>query len=257
MLEQHHSVLVLQTNMKFTLALLLVIAASSSTLAKDLFKASHKVRLSDSSAATNQYTDLYDSINSGGTRVRLTDYTPSMRNQNFDNRVESLCVTGIWLLYADENYNANNLAGSNYWVFGDNYCSNLPSQFKNMASSARFTGAPDAWKADTINFYMNDYFIGAEEYTYTDLNELQNNDRTKSLVVTGCTAWTLYEHSSYKGLCKCVYPASTSSCTPGFYEKSTTLGYLANTISSVRKGCYCSSKALPTNYNSDSQEGFF
>ena len=32
----------------------------------------------------------------------------------------------------------------------------------------RFTGAPDDWKHDTINFYTGLSFVGAEFYTYGD-----------------------------------------------------------------------------------------
>merc|ERR1711922_110147 len=84
----------------------------------------------------------------------------------------------FWLLYADQQYNSNNVGASNYWLFGDNYCTNVPSQFDNVASSVRFTGAPDAWKADTLNLYLNEYFIGGEEYTYTDLPQMNYNDQT-------------------------------------------------------------------------------
>ena len=241
-----------------TLALLFISGVVALSQAKELYNKTHRLRLSGvTSAATNQYTDLYDYTNQGGTRLRLTDYAPTLTGNNFDNRVSSLCVTGVWLLYADQNYNVNNIGASNYWLFGDNYCTNVPSQFSDKASSVRFTGAPDAWKADTLNIYVNDYFIGAEEYTYGDITEFKNNDRTRSIVVTGCSPWTLYEHSYYKGLCKCVYPASSSSCEPGFYTKESDLGYLARTVSSARKGCYCNSKAYPVNYNSKAQEGFF
>jgi hypothetical protein len=243
----------------FALLCVLVVALASNTQAKDLYKKSHKpnILLKGVSKATNQYTDIYDYTHQGGTRVRLTDYTTSLRNLNFDNRVSSLCVTGIWLLYADENYNVNNVGGSNYWVYGDNYCTDVPSQFENQASSARFTGAPDAWKADTLNLYLNEYFIGGEEYTYVDVSNLKYNDQAKSVVVTGCSPWTLYESSNYYGRCMCVYPSSTSSCNPGFYTTESSLGTVARTISSARKGCYCNSKVYPDNYESAEQQGFF
>ena len=32
----------------------------------------------------------------------------------------------------------------------------------------RFTGAPDDWRHDTINFYVQENFSGAEFYTYQD-----------------------------------------------------------------------------------------
>merc|ERR1711962_1362788 len=50
------------------------------------------------SSAIVQSMDCYDYNNQGGDRLHLTDYTPSLRNYNFDNRIESCCFTGIWLL---------------------------------------------------------------------------------------------------------------------------------------------------------------
>jgi len=208
-----------------------------------------------------QFCSLYDYTGHSGNSVQLSDYAPSLSNYQFDNRLSSICITGIWIFYADPNYNLNNNGASNYWVFGDKYCTDVPSQFDNQASSVRYTGAPDGWKADTLNVYMNEYFIGGEEYTYTDITNFKNNDQTKSLIVTGCNAWTLYEYSNYKGRCKCVYPASSSDCTPGFYTNESSLGQVARTISSARKGCYCNSRALPDNYGVQSDgngaHGFF
>ena len=42
------------------------------------------------------------------------------------------------------------------------------NDFKNRAASLRLTGAPDDWKLDTINFYLQQNFIGDEFYTYGD-----------------------------------------------------------------------------------------
>merc|ERR1711953_254466 len=65
--------------------------------------------------------------------------------------------------------------------------------FDNQASSLRFTGAPDDWKYDTLNLYFNDYFIGDEEFTYNDMTQLNYDNRAKSIVVTGCSSWTVYQ----------------------------------------------------------------
>ena len=234
-----------------TLVLSSLLAVS---LAAVPFKVSEKSGVSD--VKVNQFMDCYDYSNQGGDRLRAIDYIPYLGDYNFDNRISACCVTGIWLLYADQQYNSNNAAASNYWLFGDNYCTNVPSQFDNVASSVRFTGAPDAWKADTLNLYLNEYFIGGEEYTYTDLPQMNYNDQTKSIVVTGCSAWTIYSDANYRGTCKCLYPASTSDCTPGFYSTQQSLGHLSGSISSARRGCYCSSKALPDNYGTKSQSNF-
>eukprot|EP00088_Acartia_fossae_P017540 TRINITY_DN199_c0_g1_i2.p1 TRINITY_DN199_c0_g1~~TRINITY_DN199_c0_g1_i2.p1 ORF type:complete len:245 (-),score=39.72 TRINITY_DN199_c0_g1_i2:83-817(-) len=220
-------------------------------------KSTVKSRISDVTAsASSQYADCYDYSNQGGDRLRAVDYIPYLADYNFDNRITSCCITGIWLLYADQNYNQNNLGASNYWVYGDNNCVNVPSAFDNKASSMRYTGAPDAWKADTLNLYLNEYFIGGEEYTYNDMPQLNYNDQAKSIIVTGCNGWTLYSEANYRGNCMCVQPSDSRNCYPGFYKTQSNLGSLAGRISSVRKGCYCGFKALPDNYESKEQQSF-
>merc|ERR1719228_2154467 len=110
--------------------------------------------------ASAQYADCYDYTNQGGDRVHVTDYIASLTGYNFDNRIESCCVTGIWILFDKENYNTGSTNAANWWAYGDNYCTDLPSGFSNKASSIRFTGAPDDWKYDPLNMYFEEYFIG-------------------------------------------------------------------------------------------------
>merc|ERR1712055_821201 len=111
--------------------------------------------------------DCYDYNAAQGSRLRAIDYIPMLYDYNFDNIISYCCVTGIWLLYQDQNYNTGNAGGANLWAYGDRNCLQMPAGFDNQASSLRYTGAPDDWKADTLNLYLNDYFIGGEEYTYT------------------------------------------------------------------------------------------
>merc|ERR1712080_795039 len=59
----------------------------------------------------------------------------------------------------------------------------MGAQFSNRASSLRFTGAPNDWNYDTINMYFNEYFIGDEEFTYTDAPVLNYPNRAQSIVV--------------------------------------------------------------------------
>merc|ERR1712055_815431 len=117
--------------------------------------------------AVNQFADCYDYTNQGGDRVHATDYVPALRQYNMDNKIESCCFTGIFILYEDENYDNNNM-------------------------------------------YFNEYFIGDEEFTYNDAPILNYDNRAQSIVVTGCSAWTLYQYDSYNGYAMCVFPESTS-----------------------------------------------
>merc|ERR1712080_490284 len=101
-----------------------------------------------------QFVDCYDYTNQGGQKIHVQDYTPALRTINFDNRIESCCFTGVWLLYDLENYGQGSLNSMDWWVYGNNYCANVPAQFSNRASSLRFTGAPNDWNYDTINMYF-------------------------------------------------------------------------------------------------------
>merc|ERR1711955_172075 len=195
-----------------------------------------------------QFAECYDYTNQNGQMIHVQDYTPSLRSINFDDRIESCCFTCIWLLYDLENYGQGSVNSMSWWVYGNNYCTNVPSPFINRASSIRFTGAPKDWNYDTINMYFNEYFIGDEEFTYNDAPILNYDNRAQSIVVTGCHPWTIYEYDSYRGYAMCLYPESTAKCTPGFYSTRQSLGRLANQVSSVRKGCCAKHKLLPDNH---------
>merc|ERR1711988_41061 len=126
--------------------------------------------------ASSQTLTCYDYSGGGGDSVRAIDYIPALRTYNFDNRIGSCCFTGTWILYGEENYNSYN------------------------------TGAPDDWKYDTLNIYFNDYFIGDEEFAYNDLTQLNYDNRARSIVVTGCSGWTIYQYNNYQGRAMCVFP---------------------------------------------------
>jgi len=209
----------------------------------------------------DQFLDCYDYSNGGGDSVHAIDYVPALKYYNMNDKIGSCCFTGIWMLYAEEDYNGYSTGSSNWWAYGDNYCLDVPSQFDNQASSLRFTGAPDDWKYDTLNIYFNDYFVGDEEFTYNDMPQLNYDNRAKSLIVTGCDAWTIYQYDNYQGNAMCVFPSDSSSCTPGFYPTSQNLGSLAGQVSSARRGCYAQEKVFPANFGvrtgANGGSGFF
>merc|ERR1711997_1187750 len=184
--------------MQATCCLLLLSLALSQAGSVTRLSASSKV---STRTSASQRLTCYDYANQGGNSVVASDYINDLRN-----------------------YNGNNLGGANWWAYGDNYCTNVPAQFDNQASSLRFTGAPDDLRYDTLNLYFNDYFIGDEEFTYDDKPALNYDNRAKSVIVTGCHPWTLYQYDNYQGQAMCVYPSDTSSCNPGFYTTSQSLG---------------------------------
>ena len=193
--------------------------------------------------------DCYDYSNSGGQRIRATDYIPALRTVNFDNRIGSCCLTGMWILYGEEDYNGYSVGSHILWAYGENFCEDIPPQFDNQASSLRFVGAPDDWKFDTLNIYFNDYFIGDEEYVFSDMSKLNYDNRAMSVIVTGCSPWTLYESDHFEGSAMCVFPSSSTDCTPGLYPFSRALSDLGGKVSSARKGCYARRKVWPQNHH--------
>ena len=206
--------------------------------------------------AVKQHLQAYDYADQTGTSVWLEDYEESLSNQNFNDRTTSYCLTGIWFLYSEEFYNHDGY-GSMHWGYGDNNCIELEdSSLNNRASSARFAGLSDDWKADHMSYYTEEWFMGWKEGLVTDSPFIQFTNGAKSLVVSGCTPWTLYEDRHYIGDCMCVYPSS-SACTPGMYKDESSLGYMAGRVMSVRKGCYCNNKVYPDNHGSTEQQGFF
>jgi len=213
------------------------------------------------SKASSQVLTCYDFSSGGGDSVRAIDYIPNLGSYNFDNRISSCCFTGTWILYAEQNYNGYSVGSANWWAYGDNACMDTPAQFSNVASSLRYTGAPDDWKYPTLNIYFNDYFIGDEEFTYNDMPQFNYNDRSRSIIVSGCQPWTVYQYTNYQGRAMCLFPSDTSLCTPGLYPTSNNLGSLAGDVSSARRGCYAKEKIYPVNYGlksgSGSASGFF
>jgi hypothetical protein len=46
--------------------------------------------------------------------------------------------------------------------------------------------------------YSRDFFIGGEEFLYNDAAQLNYDNQAQSVIVTGCSAWTLYQYSNYQ-----------------------------------------------------------
>ena len=64
----------------------------------------------------------------------------------------------------------------NWWVWGENRCSNVPIGLEDRISSMRFSGAPDDWKYDTINLYSGRAFTGSDNII-TSLSFIIHNKR--------------------------------------------------------------------------------
>ena len=141
---------------------------------------------------SRQKLTCYENYNQQGDSVVLSEYTPILENYNFDNRAASCCFEGIWFLYDQEYYNANNPNALAFTDWGENYCLDFDEWFTQVASSARYTGAPDGYKYSTLNLYELTWFAGSDQYFYGD-DPSFTKFNAQSAVVTGCDAWTIYE----------------------------------------------------------------
>ena len=135
-------------------------------------------------------------------------------------------------LFDEKDYNGS----KSLWMYGYNNLVTIPTEFENKVSSLRFPGAPDDWKATSLNLYNQENFMGEEEFTYEDISNF--TIEAKSIIVTGCQPWTVYMESNYQGESKCIYPSDIKMCTPGLYPTVSSLEGLSSKIFSARRGCH-------------------
>ena len=104
---------------------------------------------------------------------------------------EKLCFS--WLLYDAENYNVNNPELGSFTGWGEGYCVDFDGIFSQRASSARYVGAPNGYKYSTLSLFQFDGYSGNEQYFYEETPNVNYDNFGRSVIVTGCDAWTLYE----------------------------------------------------------------
>ena len=118
------------------------------------FVSAKKPYNSNSVQENRQKLTCYERYNHQGDSVVLNEYAPILDNYNFDNRVSSCCFEGIWLLYDQEYYNTNNPNALAFQGWGENFCQDFDNGFTQVASSARYTGAPDGYKYVEIRAHI-------------------------------------------------------------------------------------------------------
>ncbi|CAL8072530.1 unnamed protein product [Orchesella dallaii] len=191
------------------------------------------------SCQLNQRAVLYDELNGGGNYMIVPEqYADDLGSTAFDNRVRSVCVTGIWLFYQDTDYNSDGPRGMEY-VFGrDNFCTNIRT-LPNAISSLRFAGASTNFADDTFTLYQFDYFQGEEEYLTTEASNLNLVGDHKSIIITGKVNWVVYDQPNFQGnsICLVVPEAGNERPAPAFISDLSSEGIPHGSIRSVRKGC--------------------
>merc|ERR1712062_761700 len=95
-------------------------------------------------------------------------------------------------------------------AYGENNCVTM-AQFANRATSIRLTGVPNGWQFDSFNVYEGELYNGQEQWAFDDAPGFTFDNFGKSMIITGCTPWTLYEYPNYGGQSACWYPADTKN----------------------------------------------
>ena len=66
----------------------------------------------------------------------------------------------------------------------------------------------------------------------------------RSMIITGCSKWTLYEFSNFAGESACWQPSA--NCTPLFVRNPQMMQGWAKEVSSIRKGCHSRTLCSPS-----------
>ncbi|XP_068227213.1 uncharacterized protein [Palaemon carinicauda] len=209
---------------------------------------------SNNEVANGLYTKVFSMTYNMGNSRELTRYTPDLSTEGMDNDIESVHQTGMWIFYDNKDFNKE-LQGKVYFVHGIDYSMDFPAEYRNMASSTRFAGHRDILNADAWNIYEGQYFTGKEQFGTGDAATLGTLDLlASSIVVTGTSPWTVYTGQSFTGQGVCVYPNTAHDhgsfgelLDLGIYGVVTALGIPEDSIRSIRKGCWSTQIAPPSN----------
>jgi len=189
-------------------------------------------------------TTCYTNAGASGSYKDYFDYAPSLGS--YDNSFKSCCMYGIWMWYDLQDYNMVDFNQAMYYYWDEYGCVDFPSQFYDSASSLRYAGYSDTFKEDMINFYEGHYYMGDEHFYYNDAPSFGAYDNVgDSIIVTGCSPWTVYEYDNYQGSSVCFYPLSEFDCTPGFYDTPAVMAGISRKMSSTARGCFAEKKLYP------------
>jgi len=206
--------------------------------------------------AADQKLECYDEPDCVGIKITIGRDPVSDLSQDpyfFDNRIQSCRYNGIYNLYDGINYNQDNLEGAVYGgAWGEGLCVDM-NDFSNKASSIRLVGAPNGWRYSTINFYEGQFYNGMEQYFFGDSGFFEHDNFGRSMIITGCSPWTIYESALYKGQSACFYPSDTELCYPSFFPDDKSMNGWANQISSVRLGCFSERKIYGKQQNGSTE----
>ncbi|XP_064084817.1 uncharacterized protein LOC135200265 [Macrobrachium nipponense] len=197
------------------------------------------------------HTRIYSRLGGRGEYADIYDYIPDLFGSGFNDDIESVLQTGMWMYYENNNYNVE-YSGRVYFVHGIDLRVDFPSAFRNAASSIRYAGDRHNPNGNTWTLFDGEYFSGQEFFGVTDAYSLQYLDlKASSLVITGSSPWTIYSGQGYSGDSLCVYPTDHDTGSVGdyldfgIYPTMSAVGIPDNTIRSLRQGCWSKKIAQP------------
>jgi hypothetical protein len=184
----------------------------------------------------DQRVTLYSGSDCTGSFLTISaQYANDLTTNGWNNFAYSARLTGVWNFYDLVNFNANNNAVMEY-AFGPNqFCINF-NNLRARVTSLRFSGSPNDYRSNTLTLYKGTYFQDQEEYYIANQANVVLQQHA-SLVITGSSAWTLYDQPSYRGNAICVYPPD-NRYTPALVFDLTSIDVPHNKIRSVAIGCY-------------------
>ncbi|XP_018017211.1 uncharacterized protein LOC108673845 [Hyalella azteca] len=207
-----------------------LVLASSSPIEKEITRADDL-----------RYLIGYSEPYSTGVSYTFTEYVPDLSVVMMDDIIDSVCGTGLWILYDSINYDSNH----EVCVYeGVNGCGTWDTFCWNVGSSLRYAGSPSGINNDYYNLYKGTTLRGEEFRGATDAADLGIFDLTiSSLVVTGQSAWTFYEGLNFSGSAVCVYAdqhISNNGTDLDFIHvlALSEIGLPNNSIRSVKRGCH-------------------
>ncbi|CAB4069957.1 unnamed protein product [Lepeophtheirus salmonis] len=141
---------------------------------------------------------LFSETNLQGTSKIVARNEEDLQLIGFNNKAKSAYLYGIWLLYEEIDFNRGNYNKMVSNVWGRNVQISTLGEINGKVSSTRYSGVDDLF-ANTINFYEGPGFMGIEQSVQRDSPKLNYDNFGKSIIITGCKPWTLYEKENFGG----------------------------------------------------------
>ncbi|XP_063600434.1 uncharacterized protein LOC134776608 [Penaeus indicus] len=222
------------------------------------------VGISPGTASYSSETRCFADQNQHGEWFDFNGYAPDLAVYHFDNTIESVRETGMWMYYDNVEYNTHQ-AGQVFWASGIDFSGNVPAQYANMATSLRYAGSPYSLEDETWTVYSGEAFTGHELKGFEDAASLGSlGDDVSSIIIVGQSAWTFYDGRDFHGTNSvCLRPnfkfsrdSDGRSLHVGIFPSPSHFQISDNNIESVRKGCWSQNVAyggsVSTNYSSPS-----